>query len=124
MAQHYRQDSINPVVEAIAEAVAAELQEQPWWKRYKGTVLIVLQAVAWVGAYIPVYLNEAPTWLALVVGGVASFAAAVINFTTRDGVTPSTAPQLARQHQQQVAREKALQEAQRLPVYSGSTSRE
>lgn len=124
MAQHYRQDSINPVVEAIAEAVAAELQEQPWWKRYKGTVLIVLQAVAWVGAYIPVYLNEAPTWLALAIGGAASFAAAVVNVTTRDGVTPSTAPQLVRQHEQRVVRDQALRESLELPVYSGNTSRE
>ena len=48
MGKHYNQTVLNSVSEHVAEAVAVELQEQPWWLRYKGTIMLILQAIAWV----------------------------------------------------------------------------
>ena len=46
MGKHYKNPVFAAVSEQVAEAVAVELQEQPWWLRYKGSIMLVLQAVA------------------------------------------------------------------------------
>ena len=97
MGKHYNQTVLNSVSEQVAEAVAVELQEQPWWLRYKGTIMLVLQAIAWVAGVIPVYLADAPEWTVILVGGIGFFVTTLTNRLTVDGVTPSMAPRLADQ---------------------------
>ena len=118
MARHYNQAVLNSVSEHVAEAVAVELQEQPWWLRYKGTIMLVLQAVAWVAGVLPVYLADAPEWTALLVGGIGFFVTTLTNRLTVDGVTPSMAPRLA----DQAERREAAETPTGLPIYTGPTT--
>lgn len=118
MARHYNQTVLNSVSEHVAEAVAVELQEQPWWLRYKGTIMLVLQAVAWVAGVIPVYLADAPEWTILLVGGIGFFVTTLTNRLTVDGVTPSMAPRLA----DQADRAETANAPASLPVYTGPTT--
>lgn len=118
MGKHYNQTVLNSVSEQVAEVVAVELQEQPWWLRYKGTIMLVLQAIAWVAGVIPVYLADAPEWTIILVGGIGFFVTTLTNRLTVDGVTPSMAPRLADQA------ERVNKEATPtvLPVYTGPTT--
>lgn len=118
MARHYNQAALNSVADHVAEAVAVELQEQPWWLRYKGSIMLILQALAWVAGIIPVYYADAPEWTIALVGGIGFFITTLVNRLTIDGVTPSMAPRLA------VQADRAHLEAQPagLPVYSGPTT--
>nr|DAI75413.1 MAG TPA: hypothetical protein [Caudoviricetes sp.] len=118
MAKHYNQAVLNSVSERVAEAVAVELQEQPWWLRYKGTIMLVLQAIAWVAGVIPVYLADAPEWTIILVGGIGFFITTLTNRLTVDGVTPSMAPRLA----DQAERREAAEAPTSLPVYTGPTT--
>lgn len=118
MARHYNQTVLNSVSERVAEAVAVELQEQPWWLRYKGSIMLVLQAVAWVAGVIPVYFADAPEWTVLLVGGIGFFVTTLTNRLTVDGVTPSMAPRLA----EQADRVETTNSPASLPVYTGPTT--
>lgn len=118
MAKHYNQAVLNSVSERVAEAVAVELQEQPWWLRRKGTIMIVLQAIAWVAGYIPVHFADASEWTILAVGIIGSFVAGLVNALTVDGVTPSMAPRL----KDQAERREAAETPAALPVYTGPTT--
>lgn len=118
MGKHYDQAVLNSVSERVAEAVAVELQEQPWWLRYKGTIMLVLQAIAWVAGAIPVYFADAPEWFIFVVGGIGFFVTTVTNRVTVDGVTPSMAPRLAGQAE----RRETAEAPNTLPVYNGPTT--
>lgn len=118
MAKHYNQTVLNSVSEHVAEAVAVELQEQPWWLRYKGTIMLVLQAIAWVAGVLPVYLADAPEWTILLVGGIGFFVTTLTNRLTVDGVTPSMAPRLANQ----ADRAETANAPASLPVYTGPTT--
>ena len=116
MGKHYKNPVFTAVSEQVAEAVAVELQEQPWWLRYKGTIMLILQAVAWIAGALPVYLADAPEWTVLL--GIGSVATTVINRLTVDGVTPSMAPRLAGQAE----RREATEAPNTLPVYTGPTT--
>lgn len=118
MGKHYKNPVFTAVSEQVAEAVAVELQEQPWWLRYKGTIMLILQAVAWIAGALPVYLADAPEWTVLLIGGIGSVATTVINRLTVDGVTPSMAPRLAGQAE----RREATEAPNTLPVYTGPTT--
>ena len=118
MAKHYNQAVLNSVSEHVAEAVAVELQEQPWWLRYKGTIMLVLQAVAWVAGVLPVYLADAPEWTIILVGGIGFFVTTLTNRFTVDGVTQSMAPRLA----DQADRAETTNAPASLPVYTGPTT--
>ncbi|MFS0078201.1 hypothetical protein ACL1FX_00250 [Corynebacterium striatum] len=122
MARHYNQTVINSVSEKIAETVAAELKEQPRWLRYKGSIMLVLQALAWVAGALPVMLVEAPEWTILATGTVGYFITALVNRLTVDGVTPSMASRLAAQAEYR--EQQAAPQAPPLPVYSGPTTNE
>ncbi|MFS0063618.1 hypothetical protein ACL1G0_06715 [Corynebacterium striatum] len=122
MARHYNQALINDVSGRIAVAVAAELREQPWWLRYKGSIMLALQALAWVAGALPVMLADAPAWTILAAGAIGYFITALVNRLTVDGVTPSMAPRLATQAEYQ-EQKTALQPAT-LPVYTGPTTSE
>ncbi|WP_412100221.1 hypothetical protein [Corynebacterium aurimucosum] len=118
MARHYNQAAINTVSEHIADAVAAELTAQPWWLRYKGTIMLILQALAWLVGVLPVCYADAPEWFILVTGGAGFILTTLVNRLTVDGVTPSMAPRLA--EQAEVAQ--AEQAPPALPVYTGPTT--
>lgn len=118
MGKHYNQAALAGISERVAEAVAVELQEQPWWLRYKGSIMLILQAVAWVAGVIPVYLADAPEWTIILVGGIGFFVTTLTNRLTVDGVTPSMAPRLADQAECREAAEAPTS----LPVYTGPTT--
>ena len=118
MGKHYNQAALAGISEHVAEAVAVELQEQPWWLRYKGTIMLVLQAIAWVAGVLPVYLADAPEWTILLVGGIGFFVTTLTNRLTVDGVTPSMAPRLA----DQADRAETANAPATLPVYTGPTT--
>ena len=120
MARHYNQAVINSVSEHIAEAVATELQEQPWWLRYKGSIMLALQALAWVAGALPVMLADAPTWTIFAAGAIGYFITALVNRLTVDGVTPSMAPRLAAQAEYR--EQQAALQTPTLPVYNGPTT--
>ncbi|MFS0158048.1 hypothetical protein ACL1F1_10160 [Corynebacterium striatum] len=120
MARHYNQAVINSVSERIADAVATELQEQPWWLRYKGSIMLALQALAWVAGALPVMLADAPTWTIFAAGAIGYFITALVNRLTVDGVTPSMAPRLA----DQAERAETANTPTSLPVYTGPTTNE
>ena len=118
MAKHYKNPICTTVGEQVAEAVAAELVAQPWWLRYKGSIMLVLQALAWLAGILPVYLADAPAWFIAVAGGAGFVLTTLVNRLTIDGVTPSMAGRLAEQAQ---AAEDAATPAT-LPVYTGPTT--
>ena len=118
MAKHYKQTVFSGLSEHVAEAVAVELQEQPWWLRYKGTIMLVLQAVAWIAGVLPVYLADAPERTIILIGGIGFFVTTLTNRLTVDGVTPSMAPRLAGQAE----RREAAETPTTLPVYTGPTT--
>lgn len=118
MGKHYKNPVLTTVSEQVAEAVAVELQEQPWWLRYKGTIMLVLQAVAWIAGVLPVYLADAPEWTIILIGGIGFFVTTLTNRLTVDGVTPSMAPRLA----DQAERREAAETPNTLPVYTGPTT--
>ena len=118
MAKHYKNPVITTVPEHVAEAVAVELQEQPWWLRRKGTIMLVLQGAMWVAGAIPVLLTDAPEWFILAAGGVGVFLTTLTNALTKDGVTPSMAPRLA----DQAERREVAEAPTSLPVYTGPTT--
>lgn len=109
---------LTEVGEQVAGAVAAELTAQPWWLRFKGTIMLVLQALAWLAGVLPVYLADAPEWFILVTGGAGFILTTLVNRLTVDGVTPSMAPRLA--EQAEVAQ--AERTPPTLPVYTGPTT--
>lgn len=118
MARHYKNPVLTEVGEQVAEAVAAELVAQPWWLRFKGTIMLVLQALAWLAGILPVYMADAPSWLIAVAGGVGFVLTTLVNRLTIDGVTPSMAPRLAEQADAHEAQTAPLT----LPVYTGPTT--
>lgn len=118
MAKHYRNPVLTTVGEQVADAVAAELTAQPWWLRFKGTIMLVLQAAAWLAGILPVYLADAPSWLIAVAGGVGFVLTTLVNRLTVDGVTPSMAGRLAEQAQSAEAQTMPVS----LPVYTGPTT--
>lgn len=118
MGKHYKNPVFAAVSEQVAEAVAVELQEQPWWLRYKGTIMLILQAVAWVAGAIPVYFADAPEWTIILIGGIGFFVTTLTNRLTVDGVTPSMAPRLAGQ----ADRAETANAPANLPVYTGPTT--
>lgn len=122
MARHYNQAVINSVSEHIAEAVATELQEQPWWLRYKGSIMLALQALAWVAGALPVMLADAPAWTIFAAGAIGYFITTLVNRLTVDGVTPSMAPRLAAQAEHRA--QQATPQTPTLPVYNGPTTNE
>ena len=118
MAKHYTNPVLTEVGEQVADAVAAELVAQPWWLRFKGSIMLVLQALAWLAGILPVYLADAPSWFIAVTGGAGFILTTLVNRLTKDGVTPSMVPRIA--EQAEVAQ--AVEATPTLPVYTGPTT--
>lgn len=74
------------------EAITQELHDQPWWLRYKGSILIIATGVVGVIAQVAEDFQGEKWAPALVV--VATIATFIINRFTKDGVTPSQAGKL------------------------------
>lgn len=120
MGKHYNQAVMTALGPKVAEAVAAELMAQPWWLRRKGTIMLVLQALAWLAGILPVYLVDAPSWFIGVAGGAGVVLTTLVNALTVDGVTPSMAPRLA--EQAQAAEDAAAPDTP--PIYIGPSTAE
>lgn len=119
MARHFK---VEQVATPIAELVYTELSEQPWFVRYKGTILMVLQALAWLAGILPVVLADAPSWVIAVTGGAGSIITVLANRFTRDGITPSMAPRL--EQRAIIEEQKQSRPTSALPVYTGPTTNE
>ncbi|CAB0722460.1 hypothetical protein D9B38_05510 [Corynebacterium diphtheriae] len=100
------------------DAVAAELERQPWYLRYKATILMILTGIAWgAGAIIPA-LTAAPAWVGVTVATVVNIATVLTNRLTKDGVTPSMGKRLEKAAEKiEVAASPAS-----LPVYTGPST--
>ena len=109
---------LTEVGEYVAGAVAAELVAQPWWLRRKATIMLVLQALAWLAGILPVVLSDSPEWFIFVAGGIGFVLTPLLNALTVDGVTPSMAGRLA----EQAEATQAEQAPPTLPVYTGPTT--
>ena len=109
---------LTEVGEYVAGAVAAELVAQPWWLRRKATIMLVLQALAWLAGILPVVLSDSPEWVIFVAGGIGFVLTTLLNALTVDGVTPSMAGRLA----EQAEATQAEQAPPTLPVYTGPTT--
>ncbi|OFP15994.1 hypothetical protein HMPREF2998_00475 [Corynebacterium sp. HMSC065A05] len=117
MARHFKAEQ---VATPIAELVYRELADQPWFARYKATILMVLQALAWLAGVLPVMLADAPAWVIAVAGGAGSIITVLVNRFTQDGVTPSMAPRL--EQRAIIEEQKHTQPTASLPVYTGPTT--
>ena len=117
MARHFK---VEQVATPVAELVYRELSEQPWFVRYKATILMVLQALAWLAGILPVMLADAPAWVIAVAGGAGSIITVLVNRFTQDGVTPSMAPRL--EQRAIIEEQKQAQPTSALPVYTGPTT--
>lgn len=76
------------------DAVQQEINDQPGWLRYKGSILIVLSGIVWVAAELAAAPDLAQFEWTTGLGIAATVAAFFINRFTRDGITPSAAKKL------------------------------
>lgn len=76
------------------DAVQQEINDQPGWLRYKGSILIVLSGIVWVAAELAKSPDLAQFEWTTGLGIAATVAAFFINRFTRDGITPSAAKKL------------------------------
>lgn len=119
-------------------AVQQEIQDQPTWLRYKGTILIVASGLVAILSQVAASPDLEDTVVPMVLTTLATVATALINRFTKDGVTPSAAAKLEqaglRAHLDRpsasgvaVTSEAAPVEAMEtadLPIYAGETSPE
>lgn len=77
------------------DAVDAALDAQPKWYKSKSTLINVLQGVVWVVGVVTPLLTTAPEWVALLIGGVGTLAAAGLSKLTPGEFTPSMAGRVA-----------------------------
>lgn len=71
-----------------------EIEDQPWYLRYKGSTLIVLSGVVWVLGELARDAQMIESGIAPALGVIATVAAFLINRFTRDGITPSMVARL------------------------------
>lgn len=82
----------HSLVRAAEEVISSE----PWWRRYKGSIIIVITGVV----AVLTQLAESPDWQGTTTGTVltvvVSVAGVLVNRFTPDAMTPSMAPRLER----------------------------
>lgn len=102
----------------FVDTIAAELERQPWYLRYKATILMILTGIAWgAGAIIPA-LTDSPAWVGVTLATVVNIATVLTNRLTKDGVTPSMGKRLEKAAEKiEVAASPAS-----LPVYTGPST--
>ncbi|AWB84770.1 hypothetical protein [Corynebacterium liangguodongii] len=81
----------------ITSAVHGEVKAQPFWLRYKASIIIVGSGLVSIIAQLAASPDLAGTQAATVLTIVATAAGFLINRFTRDGITPSMAPRLEAQ---------------------------
>ncbi|WP_211440143.1 hypothetical protein [Corynebacterium glutamicum] len=75
-------------------AAQQEIKDQPWYLRYKGSLLIVGSGIAWILGELSTSQEIADLGWSSAVGIVATLVAFLVNRFTRDGITPSMANRL------------------------------
>ncbi|AKV58858.1 hypothetical protein [Corynebacterium riegelii] len=79
---------------ALTRAAEHVIASEPWWRRYKGSIIIVLTGVVAVLAQ----LAESTDWQNTTTGTVLTVLATAVGFVvnrfTRDAMTPSMTPRL------------------------------
>ena len=70
------------------------IEDQPWYLRYKGSLLIVASGVVWVLGELARGAQMIESGIAPALGVIATVAAFLINRFTRDGITPSMVARL------------------------------
>lgn len=75
----------------VAEQVIAS---EPWWRRYKGSIIIVLTGVVAVLAQLAESADWQGTTTGTVLTALATAVGFIVNRFTRDAMTPSMAPRL------------------------------
>ncbi|CAB0877570.1 hypothetical protein FRC0405_00507 [Corynebacterium diphtheriae] len=102
----------------FVDTIAAELERQPWYLRYKATILMILTGLAWgAGAIVPA-LTSAPTWVGVTAATVINIVTVLVNRLTKDGVTPSMGKRLEKAAEKiEVAAAPAS-----LPIYTGPST--
>lgn len=78
----------------IQKAAKHALNAQPWWLRYKGTILIVATGLISVISQIAAAPDWDGTTVGVVLTAIATAGTALVNRYTKDGFTPSMGPRL------------------------------
>lgn len=81
--------------QAARDAVNAALDAQPKWYKSKSTLINLLQGVVWLVGVVTPLLTSAPEWVALLIGGVGTLAAAGLSKLTPGEFTPSMVGRVA-----------------------------
>lgn len=76
------------------QAVQQELNDQPTWLRYKGSIIIVVSGVAGILSQLAAAPEIADTSLSMGLTAAATIIAFLLNRFTKDGITPSAAHKL------------------------------
>lgn len=80
-------------------AANREIENQPVYLRYKGSILIALSGLAWVLAELATSEDIAELGWSGTIGAAATVVAFLVNRFTKDGITPSMAERLERSGQ-------------------------
>lgn len=75
-------------------AAQQEINDQKWYLRYKGSLLIVGSGIAWILGELATSQEIADLGWDSALGIAATLAAFLVNRFTRDGITPSMANRL------------------------------
>lgn len=76
------------------EAANQEIEEQPFYLRFKGSILIVLSGLVWILEKLATSDDIAELGWGGAIGIVATLIALLVNRFTKDGITPSMAERL------------------------------
>lgn len=79
---------------AYQKAVQQELNDQPTWLRYKGSIIIVASGIAGILSQLASAPEIADTSLSMGLTAAATIIAFLLNRFTKDGITPSSARKL------------------------------
>lgn len=107
-----------------------EIHDQPWYLRYKGSILIIASGVAWVLGELAQSEEMADLGWGSAVGITATLVAFLVNRFTRDGITPSMAARLEQAGQRAFLDRPSISaplvtddvDGPDLPVYRGSST--
>ena len=117
------------------QAVQQELNDQPTWLRYKGSIIIVVSGVAGILSQLAAAPEIADTSLSMGLTAAATIIAFLLNRFTKDGITPSAARKLETAGLRAFADRPGLSglpddyqhpysDAAGLPIYEGDTTAE
>lgn len=76
------------------ESVQQEIKDQPFWLRYKGSIIIVATGLVSILGQLATSPDLAGTQVAAILTVIVTFAGFILNRFTKDGLTPSMAQRL------------------------------